>query len=81
MHPAPIPATVRPMNKAEMAKEEKKWAAQHDLRTLIEAERIKKDKTRFNAALKAHAEAVKDMAKVQKEEAAAVDTIKADAKK
>jgi hypothetical protein len=69
------------MNKAEMVRQEKKWQAEHDLRTLIEAEKIKKDKPRFNAALKAHAEAVKEMAKVQKEDAAAVDSIKADAKK
>lgn len=44
------------MNKAEMAKQEKKWAAEHDLRTLIEAEVIKKDKARYDAAMKAHKE-------------------------
>jgi hypothetical protein len=64
------------MNKAEMARQEKKWQAEHDLRTLIEAEKIKKDKARFNAALKAHAEATKEVAKIQREEASAVDAIK-----
>ncbi len=44
------------MNKAEIAKQEKKWAAESDLRTLIEAEKIKKDKARYSAAMKAHRE-------------------------
>lgn len=44
------------MNKAEMAKQEKKWQAEHDLRTLIEAAVIKKDKGRYAAAMKAHKE-------------------------
>jgi hypothetical protein len=69
------------MTKADMAKQEKKWQAESDLRTLIEAEKIKKDKPRFAAALKAHGEAVKQMAKVQKEDAAAVDAVKAEAGK
>ena len=50
------------MSKAEMAEEKKekeqenKWRADGDLRTLIEAEKIKKDKPRFNAAMKMHKE-------------------------
>ena len=52
------------MNKAEMAKQEKKWAAESDLRTLIEATRIRKDKTRFAAAMAVHKEQVKALASV-----------------
>lgn len=32
--------------------EEKEWRAENDLYTLMEAEKIKSDKTRFNAATK-----------------------------
>lgn len=52
------------MNKATMAAQEKQWQAESDLRTLIEAEKIKKDKTRFNAAMKKKAEMSKDLANV-----------------
>lgn len=34
-----------------MAKEEKDWRAEDDLRTLIEAEKIKADKPRLKAAM------------------------------
>lgn len=52
------------MNKAEMAKQEKEWAADADLRTLIEAEKIKKDKARFTAAMKKRDEMVSAMKNV-----------------
>lgn len=39
------------MNKAEAVKQEKEWKADSDLRTLIEAEKIKKDKPRYAAAM------------------------------
>jgi hypothetical protein len=55
------------MNKAQMAKEEKKWQAESDLSTLIQAEKIKKDKARYAAAMKVH-----------KEQQAALDAIKED---
>ena len=35
----------------EQAKQERKWRAESDLRTLIEAEKIRKDKTRFDPAM------------------------------
>ncbi len=44
------------MNKAAMDKQEKQWRADSDLRTLIEAEKIKKDKARYAAAMKMHNE-------------------------
>jgi hypothetical protein len=44
------------MTKGDMAKQEKQWAAESDLRTLIEASKIRKDKARFAAAMKAHKE-------------------------
>lgn len=53
------------MNKAEMAAEEKKWKADSDLRTLIEAEKIKKDKARYGAAMKCHAEQMKALASIK----------------
>jgi hypothetical protein len=53
------------MNKADMAAEEKKWKADADLRTLIEAEKIKKDKGRYGAAMKCHAEQMKALATVK----------------
>lgn len=42
------------LSKAAMAKEEKQWKADSDLRTLIDAEKIKKDKARYSAAMKMH---------------------------
>jgi hypothetical protein len=58
------------MNKAEMAKMEKQWQAEHDLRTLIDAEKIKRDKGRYAAAMKAHKEqkaALESIAKDKKD--------------
>jgi hypothetical protein len=53
------------MNKAAMEKEQKKYMAESDLRTLIEAEKIKKDKARYGAAMKCHAEQMKALAAVK----------------
>ena len=55
------------MNKAEMAKQERDWQAEADVRTLIEAEKIKKDKTRLATAMKKHKEMVADLMKVKEE--------------
>lgn len=52
------------MNKTAMAAQEKQWQAEGDLRTLIEAEKIKRDKTRYNAAMKKKVEMSKDLANV-----------------
>lgn len=41
------------------ASSEKKYAAEMDLKTLIEAGRIKKDKARYKAAMACHAEQMK----------------------
>lgn len=49
------------------AADEKKWRAESDLRTLIEAEKIKKDKARFGAAMKARDEMATELAKVKKD--------------
>jgi len=39
------------MNKAEAEKEEARWMAESDARTLAEADRIKKDQKRMKAAI------------------------------
>lgn len=39
------------MTKKEMEAQERKWQAEQDLRTLIEAEKIKADKGRLKAAM------------------------------
>jgi len=52
------------MNKTEMAKQEKEWRADADLRTMIEAEKIKKDKARYAAAMKMRDEMMKGLEKV-----------------
>lgn len=44
------------MAKAEMPGMDKDWMAESDLRTLIDAEKIKKDKGRYGAAMKKHKE-------------------------
>lgn len=49
---------------AEMKKQAKEWAADSDLRTLIEAEKIKKDKDRYAAAMKKRDEMVAAMKNV-----------------
>lgn len=40
-----------PKNMIGMSKEENNWRAEDDLRTLIEAEKIKQDKSRIKAAM------------------------------
>lgn len=52
------------MNKSEMAAQEKEWKADADLRTLIEAEKIKQDKARYAAAMKKRDEMVSAMKNV-----------------
>ena len=52
------------MNKPAMAKEDKEYMAESDLRTMIEAEKIKKDKTRYAAAMKVHKEQLAAMEEV-----------------
>jgi hypothetical protein len=47
--------------------QDKDWQAECDLRTLIDAEKIKKDKARHSAALKKHAEMMADMENIKKE--------------
>ena len=53
------------MAKGEMAAKDKKYMAESDLRTLIEAEKIKKDKTRLGAAMKCHAEQMQALAAIK----------------
>lgn len=53
------------MDKAKMDKEHKKMMAENDLRTLVEAERIKKDKTRYGAAMQCHAEQMQALAAIK----------------
>lgn len=52
------------MNKSEMAKQEKEWRADADLRTLIEAEKIKKDKARLAAAMAVKKKMMTDLEKI-----------------
>jgi two-component SAPR family response regulator len=47
------------------ASEEKKYMAEMDLKTLIEAGRIKKDAKRYKAAMACHAEQMKMMAMME----------------
>ena len=49
------------------ASEEKKFMADMDLRTLIEAQRIKKDAKRYKAAMACHAEQMKQLASIAAE--------------
>jgi hypothetical protein len=55
------------MNKTMMTKENREYQAQSDLGTLIEAEKIKKDKTRFAAAMKCRSEKMAAMAALDEE--------------
>jgi hypothetical protein len=50
------------------AADSKKWMADSDLRTLIEAEKIKKDKARFAAAMKMHKEMTAALAGIDKKD-------------
>lgn len=47
--------------KDSMSAEEKNWRAEGDLRTLIEAEKIKRDDARLKAAMKKKREMVKNL--------------------
>lgn len=49
--------------------DEKKMMAESDLATLIEAERIKKDKTRFAAAMKCRDEKMAHMQNIKRDKA------------
>lgn len=53
-----------PMNRSQMSKEEKEWRAKDDLHTLIEAEKIKKDKPRLKAAMEKKREMAKNLAAI-----------------
>lgn len=48
------------------AAEKKEWQAEDDLRTLIAAEKIKKDKDRYAAALKVRTKMLADMQAISK---------------
>ncbi len=50
--------------KAAMPKEEQDWQAENDLRTLIEAEKIKGDPKRLKAAMAKKREMSKDLKNV-----------------
>lgn len=54
---------------ANMAAQEKKWQAESDLRCLIDAEKIRKDKKRYAAAMKCLDEQKKALAEVEAESA------------
>ena len=45
--------------------DDSEWRAESDLRTLVEAEKIKKDKARYGAAMKCHAEQMKALAAIK----------------
>jgi hypothetical protein len=47
--------------------DEKKMMAENDLHTLVEAEKIKKDKARFSAAMKCRDEKMKAMEAIKKD--------------
>lgn len=49
------------------ASDEKKWRAESDLGTLIEAEKIKKDKPRFKAAMACRDDKMKAMQSLKKD--------------
>jgi len=55
------------MNKAEMDKAHKEYRVEDDLRTLIEAEKIKKDSKRFKAAMAKRKERMELMENIKKE--------------
>lgn len=52
------------------ASDEKKYMAEMDLKTLIEAQRIKKDSKRYKAAMACHADQMKMLASVAAEKKA-----------
>ena len=47
-----------------MPKSEKEWRAEHDLNTLIEAEKIKKDSARLKAAMAKKRDMQKALSKI-----------------
>lgn len=55
-------------NYADMDKEEKAHQAEYDCNTLVDAEEIKKDKTRMKAAVKYAKEKMKNLEVVHSEE-------------
>ena len=57
------------MAKGEMPGMDKNWQAECDLRCLIDAEKIKKDKKRYAAAMKAHKEQMAALKNVSDEKA------------
>lgn len=52
MKGAPIGAAMSPASKKDHEKEEMEWRAESDLRSLIEAEKIKADPERMKRAMK-----------------------------
>ena len=54
------------MTMAAMPKGEEDFQAESDLRALIEAEKIKKDKKRMSAAMKKHKEMMTAMSSIEK---------------
>lgn len=48
-----------------LSSDEKKWRAKDDLHTLIEAEKIKRDKDRLKAAMTMKREMKKDLERVE----------------
>lgn len=53
------------MAKVDMGEDEKKWQAEQDVRTLVEAAKIKRDKPRHERAMKKLAEMKKDVETAQ----------------
>ena len=47
-------------------KTEKEWRVEDDMRTLVEAERIKKDRKRFKAAVECAERKAKEMAELKR---------------
>jgi hypothetical protein len=56
------------MANTKATSEDKKWKAESDLSTLIEAEKIKADKSRYSAAMSAKKERMEALKCVGKEE-------------
>lgn len=57
-------AATATMNKISMRKEEERWQAESDMRTLIEAEKIKADPKRLAAAQKCAKDKMMEVAAV-----------------
>lgn len=52
---------------SQMSAQEKEWQAESDLRTLIDAEKVKKDKSHLDAAMKKQKEMKADLEKIEVE--------------